>query len=73
MLQGGAYRAAVLAHKASVHASLKPEQRQRSASSLQRSVSGLHALHEGDENGEGDAKDTNECASTLAQQRTAYN
>lgn len=59
--QRGAYRAAVLAHKASVRESMNPAERQRSASAMPRTASGLHALHEGDE-GEDDGEDAHESA-----------
>lgn len=62
LLQGGAYRAAVLAHKASVKESSRPAGRQRSASAMQRSGSGLDALHEGDEDEDGGDNAANEGA-----------
>jgi hypothetical protein len=60
----------VLAHKASLHPAKQPEARRRSSSAMQRSGSGLDALHEGDENGDGDDKAANEGASTLSLQCT---
>lgn len=55
LLQGGAYRAAVLAHKSSIQDAQQKADRQRSGS-LGRNPS-LHALHEHEEEAEDEANE----------------